>query len=296
MKNENGIYQNEHLMRFTEKPWYEHLGAFCNHLRSESSNMFVIVITFGGSVYALVEALGSKATIGSFAWPIVTVAVVVIFYRAHNNYKNYAPEALQDESDTVKRIYREQRCGWQFNLAKQMLYDRTTNIDLTLNQIKRGAVFIAPEYLSPTEYYEWLTLRPVALSRLVDSVMVQCTDEMPAFLKDVDRGEKMLPEFKGRIIALTQLYEQTKLYEIECYQILPQDPFTKLHELTKGWTEPIQKGINEFMQILTVLSTIDRKLLKKDKVQPPKFNIIIKAPENVKEFCIGLDMIAARND
>jgi len=291
---ENGIYENSHRIFFYEKQWFEHIWDFIRNNFQELITFFVLTGTLWGFVLVLTEALDNRAAIGEFALPVIIIGVLAVFYKAYIKCITYTPETLQEESDAVKIIFRKQKCGWQYALAWQMLSDRIGNINMTLERIDKGAEFIEPAYLTSEDYDEWLKLRPIALTRLVHASMIQCTDELPSFLATT-KHEKQLTELKSRILALVQLYEHTKKYEIECYQIVPQEQFIKLHEMTYGWTHPIQEGINEFMNILLALANIDRKLLKLGEAQVPDFNIVIRVPDNVEEFCGRLDEIISQN-
>lgn len=299
---ENDIYEGNHKMIFSEKTLVDHIWEFIKRLPQEIIPFLILIGTLSGFVIMLTEALNYRAAIGEIALPVITLAFLAVFYKAYTKYINYTPEALQGESDAVKIIFRKQKCGWQFALAWQMLSDRISNINLTLDRVDKGAEFIEPVYLAPEEYEYWLKLRPIALKRLVRAAMIQCTDEMPSFLGAIKiipravKNEKLLTEFKNRVLALAQLYEHTKNYEIECHQIIPDDPLSEaVHEMTYGWTHPIQEGINEFMDILFTLSNIDRKLLKLGKAQVPDFNIIMRAPDNVDEFNRRFDEMFSQN-
>ena len=291
--SENDVYEGSHMMRFIEKRFHEHIKEYFMTLKEDAGDVFPLTATLWGFAYVLAEALDSKASIGSLALPVIIAALLALLYKAWLKFKTNAPEALQDESETTKNIYRKQSCGWQFALSEQMLADKINIIDLTLKRIKKGVEFIEPINMTVEEYYNWLELRPTALKKLIHVVMIQCTDEIPALLGDMDDSETNLKKLKIRITALIRLYEHTMRYETECYQIVPREPFVELHEMTYGWTEPIQRAINEFMKILHSLATIDRRLLKAGKVQPPNFNRVVNAPENIDEFSRRFDDITA---
>ena len=292
--SESGIYEGEHLISYCEKKWFEHIWDLRKYIYGEIFSFFVLVGLLWGFIQVFIAASGNNAAVGEFAFPVIMIAVLLVFYKAYLNYRSYAPEELINESDAVKYIFWKQNCGWQFKLAWQMLSDRVDRIDLTLERIKTGAEFIEPIYLSSKEYYNWLESRPEALKRLIHAAMIQCTMDIPSILKRTS-AEEHLPELKARLIALIQLYEYTMKYEIECHKIVPQEPYSELHELTYGWTNPIQKSINEFMQILHTLGNVDRKLLIKGEVCVPNFNIDINAPDNIEEFCNKLNDIITKS-
>lgn len=292
-ESEKGLYEGGHMMRFTEKRLHERLIEYYKLFKEDAADIFPLTAALWGFLYVLVEAMDNKVSIGGLALPVIITAVLVLLYKVWLKYKNYTPEVLHEESEAAKIIYRKQNCGWQFALAEQMLIDKISIIDLTLQRIKKGVEFIEPVNMTADEYYNWLELRPEALKRLNHVVMVQCTDEIPALLGDMDDSETKLRELKIKVSALIRLYEHTMKYEAECFQIVPREPFVDLHKMTYGWTEPIQRAINEFMEILHSLASIDRNLLKAGKVQPPHFNIIVRAPENIEEFSKRLDDISA---
>ncbi|MBS4031258.1 MAG: hypothetical protein KGZ63_07565 [Clostridiales bacterium] len=226
------------------------------------------------------EVADNRIPITKLVLTVVLIALVVISYTALLKYRSFTPEALKDESELVKYIFRKQKCGWQYALACQMMSDRIEDIELTLNRITNGIDFIEPRKIPLEEYFKWLVLRPETLRRLGKSVAIQCTEEFPKFIGKF-KSEEQLTELKSRVLTFVRLYDYAKNFEVECHQIIPPEPYVQVHEMTYGWTEPIRDGISTFMNIMLELSSIDKKSLKAGTVNPPSFNIVFSAPNNI---------------
>lgn len=233
---------------------------------------------------------GEQITLGILAAPALLTAFVVSAYKAFLKYRAWVPEALTSESNATQAIFRNGKSGWQFALTGQMLTERLAASDRTLNRVALGSEFLAPKRLALEEYSQWLQDRPETLLRLVRSVAIQCTSELPAILAST-RSADQLADLKSGAVQLAALYKFAADFEVDCHSVQPPEPFDELHKMTYGWSEPIRNGIRDFMAILAQLAAIDRKALKAGKVAVPTFNIEFKSPPNIDDFSRKLESL-----
>lgn len=281
---DDGIYSEEHTVSFSEKRWYEHLRDFGRFLPGEIVAFITLVISLWGVTEVMAQIVNNPVPLKDLVLPVLAVSSIVITYKAYSKYRSYVPDLLRDESKIVQQIFWKQKCGWQFALARQMMRERIQEHESTLARIESGAEFIPPKTIPSDGYLAWLNKRPETVIRLIRSVAIQCTSELPRCLAQAS-SEEHLGEVKRRVLALVNLYEQAKDFEMECHQIVPPEAFANVHEMTYGWTEPIREGVQEFMRILEKLSSIDVKMLKAGAVEPPSFSIMFEPPSNLDEFC-----------
>lgn len=101
-------------------------------------------------------------------------------------------------------------------------------------------------------------------------------------LKHKKEGD--LPALKQELVALTLMYEKARDMEVEWRQLVPPDELLDIHEMARGWSTPIRNGIRDFLEVLSVLESVDRHKVKKGEIVLPSFNIVFDPPENVGEF------------
>ncbi len=289
MQND-GLYSSEHTVSFSEKRWYEHLRAFSRYISGEIAAFIALVISLWGVIEVMAQIADNPVPLKDLVLPVLAVSSIVIIYKAFSKYRSYVPDSLKSESKIIQQIFWKQKCGWQFALARQMMEDRIQEHESTLARIASGAEFIPPKTIPSDDYIVWLNDRPETVIRLIRSVAIQSTSELPRCLAHAS-SEEHLGDIKRRVLSLVSLYEQAKYFEIECHQIVPPEAFSKVHEMTYGWTEPIRKGVQEFMEIIGKLSSIDVRELKAGTAAPPSFSITFESPSNIEEFCKRLGEI-----
>lgn len=189
-----------------------------------------------------------------------------------------------------KKIFRKQQCGWNIELAKQMLEERIKESEATLNRIKKGTKFIKPKEIEYQDYIIWLRTRPEIIERLLKSTTSLCIKELPSIIAKTT-SEDELQNLKSEIEALEDLFESVKNSEIECHEIIPPEEFESLHEMTYGWTDPIRDGIKQLIDILNKIANIDKEKLINGTVKVPSLIIEIDGPQNIDEFCRRIEDI-----
>lgn len=287
---EDGLHSGEHNIQFTEKRWYEAVLDFFRFLPAEAPTFATLVVTLWALAEVIMAAAGNRAPVVTFAISVLVIAAMVTGLRAYGRFKNYVPTALQSEAVQVQQIFRKQRCGWQLALTRLMLNNRISSAEIELDRVIRGAAFIPPQQLKSPEYFSWLTSRPEAIQRLVHSVAVLCTQDLPGVVAGV-RDEGGLARLKVEVDALAALYSHAKDFEIECHEIVPPEPFEDAHKMTHGWTQTIRSGVAEFLTILDKLASLDAKALQAGTIEPPSFNITFDAPDNLDEFSRRLELV-----
>lgn len=289
---EDGLHKGQHNIQFTEKRWYESVWEFLRFLPGETPTFVALVVSLWAMAEVIMAAAGNRVSIETLAASVLAVAVTAAGFKAHRRFRSYVPKTLQPESAQVQQIFRKQRCGWQLALTHQMLIDRIGKAEIELDRVSRGAAYVRPKHLSGRDYLSWLTSRPKAIQRLVHSVAVLCTQDLPAIIADT-RDEGALDRLQVEVEALAALYQHAKNFEMECHEIVPPEPFGDVHKMTHGWTQTIRDGAAEFLGVLSQLASLDAKAIAAGEIQPPSFNIVFKVPGNIDEFCRRLDLIDA---
>lgn len=176
---DDGLYSGSHTFSFTEKTWYEHVWEYCKKMPAEIGVFAALVISTGAIAEVISRASGEYVSIEELAGPILLFSSTVLLYRMYRSKRDYVPNALVGESEAVKYIFVKQKCGWNAALAKRMLEDRIRNVDASMERINRGAEFIEPRKVDRSCYIDWLQSRPESLTRMIRSVALMCTQEVP---------------------------------------------------------------------------------------------------------------------
>jgi len=292
-KNTDGQYWSEHQFVFTEKRWYEHIKNYLKILISETPTFIALIVSIWAFTEILMDITGDRVSTHRLFILTALISFVFISYKSISRFLNDLPEPIKNESEASKKLVWWQKCGWQYDLARQILSERFESIEMTLQRISSGAHFLPPKYLPFEDYFEWINTRPTVLNRLIKAVAMQCTQELPSVLGQT-RTEKDLKAVLQSINNLEALYKISKDFEVECHQIIPPEQFDDVHVMTFGWTNPIRSGINKLLIILKEIAEYDIKSPKKDQ-EVPSFNIVFEAPDNIKEFCKRLDSLDINN-
>ena len=279
----DGIYDTQHTITFTETSLVDRLKRFAPFLPKEIPLFAAVTISFWGVAEVLSELGGGTISLRDLAAPSLVTAFAAASYKAVQKYRTSVPEALSGESTASQSIHRKGRCGWQFALALQMLKERTNSSDRMLQRIENGASFVAPQILDHQEYLDWIKRRPEVLLRLIRSVAVQCTSELPSVLAK-PHSEDFLADLKDSVSELSKLYQETVTFELESRSVDPPDELTKAHEMAFGWSNPIRDGIRKFLGVLEQISQMDPRSAKSEGAPPPSFGITFDSPQNIDEF------------
>lgn len=291
--NKENHYVRKHQFIYTEKKWYEHIKDYLKILITEVPAFIALVVSLWVFTEILMEITDNRVSINKLFLLITSIAFIAIAYKSFVKYSSKIPEILNNESNASKNIIWWQKCGWQYDLAYQILNERFQKIEFVLNRIASGANFLPPKSLPIESYIEWLNSRPLILSRLIKAVEIQCIQELPKTLGKT-KNESDLKEILIGLENLVELYEFAKDFEVECHQIIPPPQFESVHKMTFGWTDPIRNGINEFLGILKGIANYDIKS-KTNKQKIPFYNIEINSPTNIDEFCKRLESIDTEN-
>ncbi len=279
----DGVYDVEHTITFTETSFLDRLKEFAPFLPREIPIFAAVTISFWGVAEVLSELGGEAISLKVLAIPALATAFTVALYKAIQKYRSSVPDALFDESSVSQSVHRKGRYGWQFDLALQMLSERINSSDRMLQRIENGASFVAPQALDQKEYLVWIRRRPEILLRLLRSVAVQCTSELPSILAK-PQSKTFLSDLKDSVSQLSKLYQETVAFELESHSVDPPDELSSAHEMTYGWSNPIRDGIREFLGVLEEISQIDPRASGKDKSPLPSFGIKFRSPPNMAEF------------
>lgn len=288
--SEEGLYSEAHSFAFSAKTPLDVIKEFLTYCVHEFGTFLATSIALWAMAEVVSAATNQQTSVESLAVPVLATAAVAATYQAYRNQKAYVPEALVSESSAVKDIYRTQKFGWNAALSRQMLLDRISKAEATLDRIKRGAQYVEPRSIERMEYMTWLETRPEAARRLVRAAMMLVTSKLPIAIGGTTSEEDLGP-LKNEIDALAALYEAALDMEVECHEIIPPQELLSLHEMTHGWTDTTRQGVREFCDVLETLANLDRKAVARSETSPPTFNITVDAPDNLGEFNRRLDAL-----
>ncbi len=290
MEIEEGKYAEEHSVVFSEKGTWERFKDFVSFLPGEAVTFSSVAASGWALAEILIAVFDNRPSVSSLAIPVLAMATVAATYRAYSKLSSYVPDALRSESKQAQSIFRKQKFGWQWALAKEMLTNRIGDSEAELRRIRLGIEFIQPNKLSPKQYHSWLRVRPEAIIRLLTAVTIQCTAELPATI-GATQNEEGLKELKLKIDAFSSLYATATAFERDCHAIVPPEEFEAVHEVAHGWTDTIRDGVSAFMGIIAKLSELDRKQVEKSLFEPPEFSIVFEPPESLPEFSNRLSQV-----
>ena len=284
-----GLNTGEHTITFTEKDYLEKLKDFSEFIPREFATFSSVAATSWALAEVFIAVLENRPSFVSLVIPVAAIATFVTLYKAYFRYTSYVPDTLVSESTAAQLIYRQQRFGWQWALAKEILENRIQSSNSELKRIRSGAEFVEPRRLAHSEYYAWVRNRPEAIVRLLTAVTIQCTGDLPAAIGST-KHEADLMKLKLEIEALANLYRTATRFELDCHAIVAPEAFEELHEMSHGWTDTIREGVNQFMEIVSKLAELDKRKIKEGMVLP-EFEIKFDSPENIEEFNVRLRRI-----
>jgi hypothetical protein len=286
-------YNSAHKVAFSRVAWHDRLLRFLPYLPREIPLFATITVSFWGVSEVLAELGGERLRLKDLAIPALATSLVVAAYKAFQKFRAFTPSQLAEESSESRAIYRRGKSGWPFALARQLLVERIELLERVLDRAKTGAEYIPPRTVEETEYFEWLKSRPQLLLRLMRSISIQCIHEIPAVLA-VTTGEAGLRSLKDSVVQLAMLYRVATEFETESRSIEPPTEFAEVHEMIYGWSDPIRKGVRDFLAILEKISAIDPKAVQKGTENVPELNLEFESPPNIEVFTSRLSALQNR--
>jgi len=270
-------------MRFSYKNPVEHLACMFGQRKSLLSLLGWAVAVFG----VIMTALGAASYFLDFSlsgWiafaTAVVLAVAVAFARSVHSYVNACPAGLEGESTTSRRIAQIQRPKWECRLARQLLEERLRQLDVELENLLHGRVFVPVErQLDPQDYVAWVRIRPGNALRLADVAKQLLVADFPASLAPTEKG----PADPVRIVKIADLiqglYSDTVRFERAARTVEPPASLSLLHGFQMGWTDPIRGGVRQMFQFLDSVLAVDPKA-----DQEIRFTITFEEPATIQQF------------
>lgn len=289
----DGIAHEEHSVTFNKLGPWERAQEFLRYLPRELPAFASVTLSFWAITEILIVIVENQVDRAALAAPAAVVGAIAALFRAYRSYQAYVPNVLYGEGIKAQRLYRKRKLGWQWSIAREMLWNRVRPLDSELDRIRRGAEFVEPKRILNSEYFEWLRSRPDALGRLIHAATAQCTRDVPAVIGGAV-SEDQLEDMKIQIQALADLYAKTTRFERECHAIMPPEDFAGVHEMTYGWTDSIRQGIRQFIDIVTEFGELDKATIKEitsGRRDLPSFTIKFDVPENLDQFSARLSQI-----
>jgi len=284
------LASSETHMRFSYKSPFEHLACMLGQRKSLLALLGWAVAVFG----VIMTALGAAAYFldaSLSGWipfaTVVVLAVPVAFARSVHSYVNACPAGLEGESTASRRIAQIQRPKWEFRLARQLLEERLRQLDVELENLLHGRVFVPVErQLDAQDYIDWVQIRPGNAMRLAEVAKQLLVTDFPASLASTE----MRPADPVRIVEIAELiqglYSDTVRFERGSRTVEPPASLKTLHGFQMGWTDPIRGGVRQMFQFLDTVLAVDPKTN-----QEISFTITFEEPATIQEFNDELDRL-----
>jgi len=229
-------------------------------------------IDLAGGLFFLVGAILS----------VVSAGAVVL-----RGYLSVCPEGLENESHTARRIALLRRPQWEFRLARCLLDEKLTALDDELAGLLAGRTLVPIErHIRVNDYGEWAMARIGTLKRTMHVATQLLIHDFPEAVRSTPDHVADPRAIVAVVDDLEQLYAQAVDFERSHHAVEPDDVMRTAHSLLRGWTEPIRDGIHQLEGFLDKLMAVDPH--QDSRVQ---YEIVFKAPPNVKEFSMELDRV-----
>jgi len=284
------LASSETHMRFSYKNPFEHLASMLGQRKSLLALLGWAVAVFG----VLMTGVGAASYFlnaslrGWAAFVIVIVlAVALALAKSVHSYVNRCPAGLENESAESQRIAQIQRPKWEFRLARRLLEERLRDLDVELEDLLGGRVFVPVErQLDPQDYIAWVQTRPANALRLVDVAKRLLVFDFPAALLS-NEGRPADPVRIVDVVDLVQgLYSETVQFERASRTVEPPETLGALHDFQMGWTDPIREGVRQIFQFLDGVLAVDPKTN-----QEIHFTITFEESANIQKFNEELDRL-----
>lgn len=289
MENKNDIKddtENEsrsHTLSFTYKSFWEHIVGFIKIYPKRFPR--IVAIFFSAGAIAEIIYYNKPNTLSEYAIPLAILALVISLYENLKQYLQDTLPCLAQESQLIKKIFFKQKLGWQYKIVYEKLSENILKYELSLERMKKGAVFIHPKLVTEEEYIYFVRTQPTTILKLIQAAKISSIEILPETLSHVVSGkDSEMISLLQEIENISSIYMHAVNYEKRIFEIIPPEEYEQLHELMFGWTDPIRDGLKQFLEISSFLSNIRRKDLKKLTDALQMFTIIFEPPENIDEF------------
>jgi hypothetical protein len=278
----------EHSLTFSYKTIFEHFLCFIKLLPKQLPKIATLFI----SIWAISEIIlfEDNNKLHIILVPSIIIVIVMALYDNLQQYLKTSPDILLSESKKARKLFFHQKLGWQYAIAKEMLENRIIELELSLIRIRQNAEYIVPNFISDDDFIIFIKLQPENILRLIEAAKIACVHFLPNAISTMKKGEEIELNFLLKEINnVAMIYSHAINYERSIYAIKPSEEFEAIHELMKGWTDPIRDGINQFINLLEKLSTLKRKDLKNLKNTITEVKITFSPPKNIDDFQKSID-------
>jgi hypothetical protein len=218
---------------------------------------------------------------------VIVLAVALAFAKSVYSYVNGCPAGMENESAQSQRIAQIQRPKWEFRLARQLLKERLHDLDVELEDLLGGRLFVPVErQLDPQDYIAWVQTRPANALRLIDVAKRLLVVDFPAALSSNEERPADPVRIVDVVDLVQGLYSQTVRFERASRTVEPPGSLESLHDFQMGWTDPIREGVHQMFQFLDRVLAVDPKTN-----QEIHFTITFAEPANIQKFNEELDRL-----
>lgn len=236
-----------------------------------------------GIAWTIAEAASTLFDVSMKEWPlyvaVLSLTLVLALGYAVKQYVTGCPEGLDGESAAARRLAQLQPPRWEFRLARQLLRDKLLSLDVELEDLLAGRVFVPIEKsLSIPDFLGWSELRPANVIRMATVSKQLIAVDLPASMAATGKQ----PADPRAILAIAdrirELYLQTIVFERTNHSVSPPSGFESLHALQFNWTEPVRSALRQLLDFLDTMIEAD---LEGGFVS---FKITYETPPNVDAF------------
>jgi len=280
-REDTGIVSTETRMQFSHKSLWDHAVCVLAHWPS----LLLTALAVFGALWTVVAASSYFLDVSLRGWGLFAITIALALSsascRAIYAYHHGCPEGLEDESSAARRIAQIQRPKWEFHLARRLLDDKLRGLDRELKDIIERRVFIPIDRrLSATDYMDWVETRPESALRMIDGTQQLLVVDFPLAIA----SQKGRPADPSAILSVVNrirdLYAESVAFERATHAVAPPNAFQAAHALQVGWTDPIRNGVQQLLQFLDTVLTLDPR-----SDHEVSFKITYGEPPNVVGFC-----------
>ncbi|MHA2024076.1 MAG: hypothetical protein ACTSWQ_10490 [Candidatus Thorarchaeota archaeon] len=237
-----------------KKKWFSYILDYPWTVLLSTSLASVVLL---GSIIALTYSFTGfslyKATVLYVVW--VLSASIGIF-TSYISYLTHRPAGLENESHSSRRIAIFRRDLWQFKLAHALLNDRVAKLDVKLEGILKGSVYVPiTEKLGTQEYLTWVDLRRQNVLRLVEVLKTTIFDGLLVTLSSMGKNPDVLTLILTDVSRIEEVYRATVDFNLAWRSVLPPDEFSKLHDAEVSLVAGVREGIKALLQSLQLAAS-----------------------------------------
>jgi hypothetical protein len=235
----------------------------------------LVMLIEAADLLNIVPLKGKYSTIS-----ILIISLLFSVLRTFQKHNDTIPTGFEKESKSAQHIANRMGFLWGFKLALILLKDKIFTAENSLSDILENRTFVPiTKSLPLPNYIEWIKLRSTNVLLMIEIFKNLLTNDLVNLMTHADCEAGAPLKILNATERIGKLYIRTVEFEIESRSIQPPEGFERIHEIQKGWTKPVQQGINQMINCLEKAAQT-----KKGKELKIKFDIKLEAPDAIPEF------------